>query len=634
MDLNIHVNEFLDEYFFQPTPPQYAVMLKGAWGSGKTWFIKKAIQKLQEKNGKELYISLYGINSFAAIEEEFFKQLHPILSSKGMGLAGKVLKGVLKGTVKIDLDEHHGGTANVSIPELNLPEYLTKTDGLVLIFDDLERCSIPISDLLGYINHFVEHQDYKVIIIANEDEIILSLGEEDKRSKQYKRIKEKLIGKTFQIKADLDNAIKEFTESLPKETQTVLVKNNEIIIQIYNQSKFNNLRHLRQAFWDFSRLHNILDNAAKSNEPLVTNLLQLHLAFSIETRHGAMEGKSISKLQSEYISYTVAQASKSKQPELPLLIKLKEKYAEIDFHTLLIEANCWNDILENSIIDKDKINDNLKNSRYLISDNTPNWVKLWHFTDLNDVEFEALCNTVYDELTRSEYTESDEVKHAAGILILCSEENIFDKAGTEVLEKAKANIDKLKAENALLTANPSRISHRDMQSSYGLQFHALTSKTFIALSDYIKEQSSHAFNEQLPATALELLELMKTDALKFSHSLSFSGTVTTRFLKVPILNYIKPDDFVSCLIGLDRKALRQACYFLSDRYTTHHYNRELLPELDWLKKVKKQLRIKIINNKGKLTAYILGGVLNQMETAIKHLNDYKKQSAKNTLTVE
>jgi len=623
MDLNTHVNDFLEEYFSQPSPPQYAIMLKGAWGSGKTWFAKKAIQKLRENNGKELYISLYGINSFAAIEEEFFKQLHPILSSKGIGLAGKVLKGVIKGTIKIDLDEKPIGNASIAVPDIQLPDYLTNTTGLVLIFDDLERCSIPINDLLGYINHFVEHQDYKVIIIANEDEILLGLGEDNTRSKQYTKIKEKLIGKTFQIQADLDSAINEFSANLPPEIKSILVKNHDTIKQIYNQSKFNNLRHLKQAFWDFSRLYNILETPAQTNEPLTTNLLQLHLAFSIETRHGAMEGKSIPKLRSEYISYTSAHVSKNSHPELPHLIKLKDKYTEIDFHTLLIEASCWSDILDNSIIDKEKINKDLKNSKYLVTENTPNWVKLWHFHDLSDADFEALCIIVFDDLSNARYTESDQVKHAAGILILCSEENILDKSIDEILEKSKNNIDHLKKNNTLLTANPSRVEFKDHESSYGLQFHALSSPSFVTLDNYAKEKTTEAFNEQLPEVGAELLKLMKIDALKFSHSLSFSNTTDTRFLKIPILQFIEPSDFVDTLISLDRESLRQACYFLSDRYEMHHYNKVLLQELAWLKKLKKQLRIKISNNKGKLTSYILTNISNQVDTAITRLSDYK-----------
>lgn len=101
---NSHIRDFALEYCFSPVPPHYALLLKGPWGSGKTWFVERLIEEINKKDGRELYISLYGLNSFAAIEYEFYRKLHPVLSSKGMEIAGKVLKGALRTTLKIDLD--------------------------------------------------------------------------------------------------------------------------------------------------------------------------------------------------------------------------------------------------------------------------------------------------------------------------------------------------------------------------------------------------------------------------------------------------------------------------------------------------------------------------------------------------
>ena len=180
---NEHIEEFLKHYFNLPSPPQYAVLLKGKWGVGKTWFLKKIMSQLDSSNNqtkKYLYVSLYGIASFEEIENEFFRQLHPVLSSKGMALAGKIGKGLLKTTLKIDLDGDGKSDASVAtqIPDINLPDYLSNTEGLILVFDDLERASMDLENLLGYINYFVEHQGYKVIIIANEEE----LGSKEKKS--------------------------------------------------------------------------------------------------------------------------------------------------------------------------------------------------------------------------------------------------------------------------------------------------------------------------------------------------------------------------------------------------------------------------------------------------------------------
>ena len=44
--MNKHIVEFLENYIGLSNNPEYAVMLKGEWGCGKTWFIKSFIKKL------------------------------------------------------------------------------------------------------------------------------------------------------------------------------------------------------------------------------------------------------------------------------------------------------------------------------------------------------------------------------------------------------------------------------------------------------------------------------------------------------------------------------------------------------------------------------------------------------------
>ena len=215
---NQKIHNFLKYYCDLASPPEYAVLIKGKWGTGKTWFIKNLIKDLNALNIKSLHISLYGITTFDEIEMEFFRQLHPVLSSKKMALAGKVLKGILKTTLKIDLGKDEA-IINSSIPDIDLPDYLKNTENFVLIFDDIERCGIPICNLLGYINHFVEHDGYKVILLANEEEIL----EKDNNHLSYERIKEKLIGKTFEIIPEVDIALEKFI------SQSSSAKNREIL---------------------------------------------------------------------------------------------------------------------------------------------------------------------------------------------------------------------------------------------------------------------------------------------------------------------------------------------------------------------------------------------------------------------
>ncbi len=120
---------------------------------------------------------MYGLTSVKEIQREFFKQLNPKLSSKGLVITGKIMKTIVEVWSGADISD-------------NEFELFINTDDYLLIFDDIERCNIQLSDLLGYINNYVEHKKNKAVIIGYEEEIT-------NKDDTYKRIKEKLIGKTF-----------------------------------------------------------------------------------------------------------------------------------------------------------------------------------------------------------------------------------------------------------------------------------------------------------------------------------------------------------------------------------------------------------------------------------------------------
>jgi GTPase SAR1 family protein len=247
---NSHIEEYLDYYCELPQAPEFAVLLKGQWGSGKTWFIDKYSEKLVKDKQKCLYISLYGVTTFAEIEDQFFQQLHPVLSSKRMAITGKIFKGLLRLSLKIDLDGDSKEDASVSpqIPEINLPDYLKNTDQCILIFDDLERCKIDLGNILGYINSFVEHQGLKVIIIANETELLrMDNTKRDELSKQnnsdapsgYRAIKEKLIGKTFEVSPDLYGSLEYFIGKVQEpELRKFLSITTKVIEDVYRKAEY------------------------------------------------------------------------------------------------------------------------------------------------------------------------------------------------------------------------------------------------------------------------------------------------------------------------------------------------------------------------------------------------------------
>src|SRR5699024_1029857 len=104
----------------------------------------------------------------------------------------------------------------------NLEELYNSIDlsGKLLVFEDIERSRIDIIEFLGYVNSIVEQDNVKVLLIANENELIRcshrEIIEGDKKritneytesSLQYLKFKEKTVSDTIQFYGDTKSAI-------------------------------------------------------------------------------------------------------------------------------------------------------------------------------------------------------------------------------------------------------------------------------------------------------------------------------------------------------------------------------------------------------------------------------------------
>ncbi len=188
------IKKYVDEYLYD-----YAVMIDGTWGCGKTYFVlKKLIVELKEHEEKKvksikgykkhnvIYISLYGVKSIEDISKKLYIEAYFGKTEK----LGNVLKkgaDVVSSLVPIALEVAKPFARNVELEQQDISsviESFLPIKNSILIFDDLERCNCSINEILGYINSFVEHEKMKVIIVANQDEIGKSVTEKG-RELQY-----------------------------------------------------------------------------------------------------------------------------------------------------------------------------------------------------------------------------------------------------------------------------------------------------------------------------------------------------------------------------------------------------------------------------------------------------------------
>ena len=532
-----------------------------------------------------LYVSLYGIENVSEIESEFFKQLHPILASKKMVLTGKIAKGLLKSTFKIDLDNDGkpDGTVSPKNPDIKLPEYLTNTSDFVLIFDDLERVSMDIESILGYINHFVEHQGYKVIIIANEDEI-LSYDKENqlsKKGKLYLRIKEKLIGKTFEIIPTPQSVLTNFLSKTKNED--FYREHADLICAYHKYSGYENFRHLKQALWDFDRFKKELPQKAIDKPEVLLHIFKFFLIFSFEIKKGSITAQEIPSMRRGYLS-SIMDVKEKEKSENPIKAIWK-KYPNTSFYDTLLQDSIWVDFFDKGFIDAHAINESIEKSSYFVSENTPNWAKLWHALELSDEEFDLLLVDVSQDYNKKEFKELGVVKHVTGLLLWFSELKLYNKSEKEILDFAKEYIDQLKNEGNLPPCNPNAHHFIDNDAWGGLGFVKKDSESFKELCRYIKENEEKVTHESYPEKGKELLDLIKSDPDLFYRRIILSNHEDNIYYDTPILKYIDPEEFVKVFMAVQPSVKRRVCLALQKRYEILDVKPNLRTELDWFQEV-------------------------------------------------
>ena len=309
----------------------YAIMINGEWGSGKTYFwnnkIRKRIDGMQF-NGRQyttIYMSLYGISNLEDISKKIFIETTQLMDKNLKKYMNSSEHGTIPEYAKTGLDMANFFGVTQNGDKIDYEKFFS-TDDKVLCFDDLERANVDVIDILGYINNFVEHDHIKTIIICNEKELSTKLkssniemktfiatylldkeGDLAKTEKpmvekirdkieyvfdkanDYERIKEKLIGETFEYAPEFNyiiNGLLMRYESNP-DLIRFLRENTPLIISTFNKSGTKNLRILKHALNDFKKIYEMVNKGyPNTNYRVMQTMLIFTIAISFEIKAG------------------------------------------------------------------------------------------------------------------------------------------------------------------------------------------------------------------------------------------------------------------------------------------------------------------------------------------------------------
>ena len=314
---NEHIEQFLNYYLEKEASPDYAVLITGCWGSGKTYFIKKYLLGrgsndkgvVSEKNlltdcklYTVVYVSLFGAKSREDMDARVLEKLRPVtnptqddctseslsliaslagiavgvataasvtLPSGGSAIPYAVPAGVAAGKsignfLKKFCKERLKKKENLKKESLFKNDYLSsirinekENKRLVVVFDDVERADMPLPELLGYLNAYVEHLHVPCILLADKEKWEEAQKCQEDKSTLHKlsSTKEKVVGKEFQIQTSVDDIVNAWLApekgvlDVSTDVKNLWWKNKECIYELFSCLETAKIKYSGKEEW-------------------------------------------------------------------------------------------------------------------------------------------------------------------------------------------------------------------------------------------------------------------------------------------------------------------------------------------------------------------------------------------------
>ena len=311
--------------------PAGALLIKGEWGCGKTYFIDHTLTDYLKDKAYIIRVSLFGITSIADLHQSVkrawlenaggFAQHTPklnhftkFLKNFRDAIPDKAASGLVGGVLSIDF------TQFVKI-QSSIDE-----KPVTLVFDDLERSKLNTTEIMGAINEYSENNGFHVIIVTDEEKLMHHFNEENSDKSQlvkgelsFQEIKEKVVMRTIYFQPDFEQIVrnvvadiededyKSFLQSQEASIRNLLVGKDDFSddqevreIKLNDEAKSaivvntlklkkkrpHNVRSLKAAIQDFYRVYNLLQEKKLSNIHL---WLLSFIAFSMAARANLFE---------------------------------------------------------------------------------------------------------------------------------------------------------------------------------------------------------------------------------------------------------------------------------------------------------------------------------------------------------
>lgn len=439
------IKKYIDSTF----NPEYSILINGVWGSGKTYILRSFYDFLKEKDeykNRILFFSLYGAETETDISSRIFYSNNRLLGSDAAQSLGKLFGNFTDNNIGINLD-----------PKIALGLFSSnwfKSKNKILFVDDVERSNIPISLLFGYFHDLIIEHNVRVVFIASED----VLKEKDASNSGiigYFEAKEKMIGRTYEIKSSAFEVLDIFVSDLGNfgfDKKEVV----SLALSINSDLENKNLRILRQALISTQELVTEVIEFANYNrnihseEELMKDYLQAIVETGLVLQIQSLKNEfrcisnednfddevtlAISGFKKDRLTYKATkEEAKKRKRELELDLPYNAiSYRYWGFLPLMNGEESlesfWSNWIKTYEVNLDSLSEYVRNDRTFYS---PEEVSDYHLKilqghlDMSVNEFDSCITGIIESVKEKKYTELSEIVHSYYILKYFIENDII-----------------------------------------------------------------------------------------------------------------------------------------------------------------------------------------------------------------
>lgn len=495
--VNKYTEQALERYV-QMENPQFAALISGEWGTGKTWFVKNFFAT-HEFSKKFCYISLFDIKTLKDLDTALIEQINQSRSAKAIRITSKI--------TRFAIEKYVGG--DWECVENLINQLANKVrNGIIICFDDIERTTLSTTILIGYISNLLEQFDANIILICNINKI-----------KKFDRLCEKIIGIRLSVEKDVASFLRNSIEYIQNiGLKEFLHQNNHIIIEYFNHYNLHNLRQIRTLIYYFESLYN--HTRHNKNQNYLTSLL-ISLCDALFYRY-SNEIKNQKNLEIESTWEDTSFKNKILTENNILCPVLKRT-----------NTSFWNSFFASGVANTNILENDFNKSLYNPQNkNTP--LRLWNYHFLEDRTVISLYKTMRSEFENNEYKNVDIFLHATGLII---------EMKRCAIEKKEINFDYFKQiiDTTKFRVNIDFINMLKFSSYSCYEYRQSKDELFIKVKEYIIQKCTDLIKEKIT----HIFKLIITKAEKINYkALEMKIRSTDYAINI---NDIDPESFISTI---------------------------------------------------------------------------------------